>query len=392
MADLVDPNLVFVVDDEETLRRVVTRRLDRNGGRVMAFPSAEPALAAIREHRPGVILSDLRMPGMNGLELLEEVRTQYGKEVPAFVIMTAYGDMDNVKQALRTGAYDYLSKPFELDDLAGTIGRAVERVRLLQMRTLLASVLVEDLLSPLGALEMNLSALASGEAGPVEALQGELLGIMQRETGRMHRLVRNLQDIRLLERDELYRKTEPFALHRALAEGIAGSGQGGLRLSVAPEASAVTLSGDPVLFSRLVDRLVRSSSGAGGEAEIDVARVNGSVELTFGPLPPLPENLATVIGASLHEQVAPKRRRRAKTKRTGSSAGRPGTSDPMRGPSLAARVALRRSGCPLDEELGLSFAVAAAHRMGGGLRIELLGGAARAVVRLPVVETPKGDG
>lgn len=119
---------VLIVDDKEILRDSVAVTLQRAGHAVTAAPSGEQALAAIARKRPDVVVTDLKMPGMTGVELLEKIR-DFDCDLPV-VLMTAYGTVETAVKAMRLGAYTYLTKPFEGDELVVAVKRAIEHHRL----------------------------------------------------------------------------------------------------------------------------------------------------------------------------------------------------------------------------------------------------------------------
>ncbi|MDE1163974.1 MAG: sigma-54 dependent transcriptional regulator [Pseudomonas sp.] len=121
-------NSVIVVDDEPSIRSAVEQWLSLSGFTVQLFSRAEDCLAALPAHFPGVILSDVRMPGMGGLELLAQLQGR-DPDLPV-ILLTGHGDVPMAVQAMRAGAYDFLEKPFSPEDLLGSIGRALEKRQL----------------------------------------------------------------------------------------------------------------------------------------------------------------------------------------------------------------------------------------------------------------------
>src|SRR5436190_9736174 len=116
---------VLVVDDEENLRLVLRTLLKRQGYEVEVADSGEAALALVDSFGPDVILTDVRMPKMGGLDLLATLKA---KQHPATVIvMSAYGNVDLALEAMKAGAYDYVSKPFKPDEIVLTLRKAEER-------------------------------------------------------------------------------------------------------------------------------------------------------------------------------------------------------------------------------------------------------------------------
>jgi len=120
---------VLVVDDKPMMRDSVGRTLQRAGYTVVAAGNGEQALAMVAKHRPAAVITDLKMPEMDGLELLGKLRTA-DVDLPV-VLMTAFGTVNDAVEAMKVGAFDFIQKPFEGDQLVLVIRRAVEHRRLL---------------------------------------------------------------------------------------------------------------------------------------------------------------------------------------------------------------------------------------------------------------------
>jgi two-component system, NtrC family, response regulator HydG len=126
---------VLVVDDKEMMRDSVASSLQRAGFEVATADRAEAAIERIAQRRPDVVITDLKMPGMTGIELLERVR-EIDEELPV-VLMTAFGTIETAVEAMRLGAFDYITKPFEGDELIITVKRAVSHGRIVRENALL---------------------------------------------------------------------------------------------------------------------------------------------------------------------------------------------------------------------------------------------------------------
>ena len=120
---------VLVVDDEPALRHTVSRILSDEGYQVSTASDGEEALATAAGLQPTIILCDLRMPRLGGLEMLERYRSGGGRAL--VIAMTAYGDVETAIGAMQLGAYDYIAKPFHAEEIILVVRKAVERERLL---------------------------------------------------------------------------------------------------------------------------------------------------------------------------------------------------------------------------------------------------------------------
>lgn len=120
--------MVFVVDDDASVRRSLARLLKSAGYEVESFPSAVAFLASGRHQQcPACLVLDFRMPGLTGLELQQRLATL--QSPLAIVFITGHGDVPTSVRAMKSGAVDFLPKPFEDTELLAAVARAVERTR-----------------------------------------------------------------------------------------------------------------------------------------------------------------------------------------------------------------------------------------------------------------------
>jgi two-component system nitrogen regulation response regulator GlnG len=115
---------VWIIDDDRSIRWVFEKALTRENIAFKTFSSAQEALAALESETPQVVVSDIRMPGESGLDLLQKAKQRYAN-LPV-IIMTAYSDLESAVTAFQGGAYEYLPKPFDVDHAVELIRRAME--------------------------------------------------------------------------------------------------------------------------------------------------------------------------------------------------------------------------------------------------------------------------
>jgi len=115
---------VLVVDDKQAMRDSIATTLQRGGFQVVTAPNGEAALKMLARHEPIAIVTDLKMPELDGLGLIERVRAM-GQGLPV-VLMSAYGTIDVAVEAMKQGAFDFVQKPFDADQLVATVRRAVD--------------------------------------------------------------------------------------------------------------------------------------------------------------------------------------------------------------------------------------------------------------------------
>ncbi|HWB96366.1 MAG TPA: sigma-54 dependent transcriptional regulator [Bryobacteraceae bacterium] len=194
----MNPPRILVVDDDANLRWVLETQLEQMGYTVTAAADGAAAIQAIEKETPALVLTDLKMPGVSGMELLEQIRRDY-PEIPVLII-TAFGTIQSAVQAMRAGAYDYLAKPIDYDELGLSVSRVLEHFRLVEeVRTLRASLdrkygfeniigHSETLLSVLEtaarAAQSNSTILVHGETGTGKELLAKAIHFNSRRRDR----------------------------------------------------------------------------------------------------------------------------------------------------------------------------------------------------------------
>jgi two-component system nitrogen regulation response regulator GlnG len=116
---------VWIVDDDRAIRWVLERALSKEAFSTRSFEAADAALHALKQTQPAVVITDIRMPGTDGLALLKTLQEQF-PQVPV-IVMTAYGDLDHAVAAFQGGAFEYMPKPFDVDDAISIVRRAVRK-------------------------------------------------------------------------------------------------------------------------------------------------------------------------------------------------------------------------------------------------------------------------
>jgi two-component system, NtrC family, nitrogen regulation response regulator GlnG len=117
-----DPIEVWIVDDDAGIRWVLERAMEQAGLACRGFDSAPPALDALQHGSPNVLVTDIRMPGPDGLDLLARLKSDW-PDLPVIVI-TAHSDLDSAVAAYQGGAFEYLPKPFDIDQAVELVQRA----------------------------------------------------------------------------------------------------------------------------------------------------------------------------------------------------------------------------------------------------------------------------
>ncbi len=175
---------VWVVDDDRSIRWVLEKALQKAEMHITCFEDADSALEQLKLSQPDVIISDIRMPGTSGLNLLDEVQRLY-TELPV-IIMTAYADLGRAVAAFQGGAFEYLPKPFDVDDAVTTVRRAVRSEKVQPEKEVSEPVHVSGIIGAAPAMQevfraigrlsrSNMTVLLSGESGTGKELVARAL-------------------------------------------------------------------------------------------------------------------------------------------------------------------------------------------------------------------------
>ena len=124
---------VFVIDDDKSIRWILEKAFTKAGYDVNCYENTENIKKNIIKHAPNIIISDIRMPGGSGLEMLENVRREFPK-IP-IIIMTAFSDLESTVSSLQKGAYDYITKPFDIKEMISSVEKSLKNKISLESKT-----------------------------------------------------------------------------------------------------------------------------------------------------------------------------------------------------------------------------------------------------------------
>ena len=166
---------IWVVDDDRSIRFVLSKALKRAGFEVSTFERGNVVLEALESHRPSALVSDIRMPGISGTELLATMKERW-PDIPV-IIMTAFSDLDSAVSAFQGGAFEYLPKPFDIGEAVELISRAAAEGEKATLSVTDGSVsstsgligkapAMQDVFRAIGRLsQSNATVLLTGESG-----------------------------------------------------------------------------------------------------------------------------------------------------------------------------------------------------------------------------------
>src|SRR5690554_1525755 len=175
---------VWIVDDDRSIRWVLEKALQQAGMVTRSFDSADSVLGPLKNQQPDVIISDIRMPGLSGLDMLSQIRELHPR-LPV-IIMTAHSDLDSAVASYQGGAFEYLPKPFDVDDAISLVRRASQHAReqqdLRPAETLPTPEIIgeapamQEVFRAIGRLShSNITVLINGESGTGKELVAHAL-------------------------------------------------------------------------------------------------------------------------------------------------------------------------------------------------------------------------
>jgi signal transduction histidine kinase len=353
------PPKVLLIDDEDAARYGIRRALANQGYDLEEAADGSTALSKIEAEGPDVVVSDINMPGIDGLTLVERLS---GKpDAPLVILITAYGSENVAVQALRAGAYNYLSKPFEVDELRVAVANAVDKQRLLREnrhytaeleRTLaelqqsqaalvhaekmaslgrLVAAVAHEINTPLGALEGSAGTIESAAARireslhetpadrepSAEAKRERLLGVLTDAAAQSHQacrriqsVVANLRQFAQLDRAQIQRVEITAGIESTLRLAVPELGAGIEVVSEFRELPAIECAPRELnqLFMNLLLYAADSIRARGGEGKIQVRTrpLESSVCIEFeddgGRIPE--DRLASLFDPGLSRQQA----------------------------------------------------------------------------------------
>ncbi len=182
------PNLVWIIDDDRSIRWVLEKALQSAGIATNSFETGDKVLARIEHERPQAIISDVRMPGTNGLSVLKQVQAIY-PNLPV-IIMTAHSDLESAVSAYQGGAFEYLPKPFDVDEAVAVTQRALAHAQELEAQEPVTVIeeddedtdiigeapAMQEVFRAIGRLsQSNITVLINGESGTGKELVARAL-------------------------------------------------------------------------------------------------------------------------------------------------------------------------------------------------------------------------
>lgn len=266
---------ILIAEDEIGIRTALTILLEEEGYQVTTAKDGHEAMDVVRGKEIDLVVSDIRMPGMSGLQFLEEVRKlPYGPEI---ILITAFGSVETAIQAMKKGARDFLLKPFSNDLMKMTVRRVLElrelseenkKLRELErMKNEFIAMIAHELRTPLTAIKGYLTLVLSGTSGDLGEMQKKYLQVVNQNSEKLQRIVDEVLDISQLEKSELSLRAVSTNLINVIGKTIAAVQEPleekGLKLEVNVDASLSPAVIDPRRLRQVLIALLENAIAFG---------------------------------------------------------------------------------------------------------------------------------
>ena len=224
-----DQASILVIDDEESMRDSCRQVLTKAGYETRTAENGHVGLQKIREAKPDLVLVDLKMPGISGLELLKKI-VEIDPDIIS-VVITGYATIESAVEAMKRNAYDFLPKPFTPDQLRIVVKRGLERRALIvesarlrrekeMMQKNFVTLVTHQLRSPLASVRHSFAAIRDGFAGDVTETQKDLMAKATRRLDELMQLINDWLDISRIDSGQISKQFESLSPTPVLSEVV----------------------------------------------------------------------------------------------------------------------------------------------------------------------------
>ncbi len=252
---------ILVIDDERRMCESIRILLEKEGYRVVTAGDGAEGIEILKEQRFSLVIVDLMMPKVDGFEVLSYVRRNLPQTL--VIVITGYSSMRSSIEALRGGAYDYLTKPFDFDIFKLTVEKALDKLRIQRLNDEFISMITHDLKNPLTSIIGYCSLLLSGAYGEVvEAMQPPLKGI-NTNAERLLDLINDFLVVNKISAEGLKLEKQSLQLNNLL-QHLADSVQAQMeikkiKLELGLDSDIPSVECDPLQIERVVNNLISNA-------------------------------------------------------------------------------------------------------------------------------------
>jgi len=277
---------VLVVDDEESMRDSCSQILIKDGFQVDTAENGSIGLEKIKESKPDLVLIDLKMPGINGMDVLEKTKEIEPNIIP--IVITGYATVESAVEAMKKGAYDFLPKPFSPEELRIIIRRGLERKKLIQETEALRreKKLIEEnfitmvshqLRSPLSAILQYFEVILAGIVGEVDPKPKEMLVKAKERLEGLLTLINDWLDVARINGGQIIDKLKPQKLRPILKKLVEfmqpQAKENNITLELSSYSGNDLVKGDEETLEQVFTNLISNA--------INYNKPKGSVKISF---------------------------------------------------------------------------------------------------------------
>ncbi|RPJ48583.1 MAG: hybrid sensor histidine kinase/response regulator [Candidatus Latescibacterota bacterium] len=258
-----DPTTILIVDDEEIVLRSCRRVLKDSGYEIETAASGEEAEEKLRERRRDIVVTDLKMPGMGGIELLKRIKERTPEQV--VIVFTGYANVATARESLKLGAFDYVPKPFTPDELRDVLANAAKSLcekgpaKMLDLMAIVA----HEFKSPVATVHTTVETLYGGYFGELNEQQRHGLETIMRNCQYLEDILRSSIDLAKMEWNDLEIRKEKVRLVPDVIQPVLDTPEYRTNLKkmrLVPKLGDVReLTGDPNLLRIVVGNLVNNA-------------------------------------------------------------------------------------------------------------------------------------
>ena len=290
-----DSAKILIIDDEEVVLDSCAGILDGSSYRLATATNGADGLRLLDEFQPDLVFLDLKMPGMSGFEVLEQLSTKYPTVVT--IVITGYATVGSAVEAMKKGAYDFLPKPFTPEEFRLIVKRGVEKRTLLLetialkrerevLREHFASIVSHELKAPLGAIQQNFFLLERELADSVTADQMRRLGRIKDRVGDLLTLIKTWRRGASVDLEAIKEKLTPVSVAAPIEKAVDSIAPHATRKAIdittsVPEPAPVVWGDEGTLTQTLVNIIGNAVKYSQCETTVNVTakQVNGQVSI-----------------------------------------------------------------------------------------------------------------
>jgi signal transduction histidine kinase len=284
---------ILVIDDEEIVRESCVRILQGQDYRVKTADNGEMGLSTLKEFQPDLVLVDLKMPGMSGFEVLEEIFA-YDATIVTIVI-TGFATVSSAIEAMKKGTFDFIPKPFQPDELRLVVHRGLQRRNLVletialrnekeMLREHFAAIVSHELKSPLGAVQQNLYVLADDLEEKLTEDQKEKLQRLQNRIQDLVKLINTWLRVISVDINKIKEQFEIISIIPILEQSVETVENQAIRkditITTEIQGEPGTIAGDKGSLTEAIVNLLTNSvkySQIGGEIKVIASQANNQI-------------------------------------------------------------------------------------------------------------------